>query len=86
MACLGSTGNSPDVSLTDGYPILIANEASLEVVNHRLKEKQKNTIPMSRFRPNIVVEGMKPWAEFDLVGKSIAVKDGKDGRLVLQFY
>ena len=33
------------------------------MLNHRLKEKQKNTIPMSRFRPNIVVRGAKAFDE-----------------------
>ena len=63
LAALQSTGTSPNVSLTDGYPILIANEASLEELNRRLTEKQKNTIPMSRFRPNIVVRGAKAFDE-----------------------
>ncbi|KAG7370762.1 MOSC domain containing protein [Nitzschia inconspicua] len=50
-------GASPLVSLTDGYPILVASEASLQDVNDKLKQAGKDTIPMSRFRPNIVVKG-----------------------------
>jgi uncharacterized protein YcbX len=44
-------------TLTDGFPILIASEASLEALNEKLVEGGKETIPMSRFRPNIVVKG-----------------------------
>jgi uncharacterized protein len=52
---------SRDVPLgfPDGYPILICNEASLEDLNSRLPQK----IPIERFRPNIVVRGLPPWAE-----------------------
>jgi uncharacterized protein YcbX len=50
-------GSTPLVSLTDGFPILIASEASLAHLNDRLKDAGKATVPMSRFRPNIVVRG-----------------------------
>ena len=43
----------------DGYPILVCNEASLEDLNQRLPER----IPIERFRPNVVVRGLPPWAE-----------------------
>ena len=56
-------GTSPNVSLTDGYPILISNEASLEELNRRLIKKGKEPISMSRFRPNIVIKGAKPFEE-----------------------
>lgn len=43
----------------DGYPVLVCNEASLEDLNERLPER----IPMARFRPNLVLRGLAPWAE-----------------------
>ncbi|KAI2509013.1 MOSC N-terminal beta barrel domain [Fragilaria crotonensis] len=56
-------GRSPATSLTDGFPILIACEASLDEVNRRLRDKGKDPIPMSRFRPNIVIRNTKAFEE-----------------------
>lgn len=50
-------GTTPPVGLQDGFPLLIASEASLKELNSRLLKKGKDVIPMSRFRPNIVVSG-----------------------------
>jgi hypothetical protein len=59
------SGSVPNVSLTDGFPILIASEESLDALNGRLREKGKKEIPMSRFRPNIVVKGLRKAFEED---------------------
>ena len=56
-------GGSPLVSLSDGFPILIACEASLDELNKKLIENGKEAIPMSRFRPNIVIKGTKAFEE-----------------------
>jgi uncharacterized protein YcbX len=40
-------------SFSDGYPVLMIGEASLEKLNNKLKK----ILPMSRFRPNIVFSG-----------------------------
>lgn len=48
-----------EVSFADGYPYLLANEASLADLNSRLK----TPVPMNRFRPNLVVSGAEPFAE-----------------------
>ncbi|GKY96815.1 hypothetical protein MPSEU_000640700 [Mayamaea pseudoterrestris] len=53
----------PPVALSDGFPILIASEASLEELNRRLVARNKAPIDMTRFRPNIVVRGTKPFEE-----------------------
>ncbi|MDP5053369.1 MAG: MOSC domain-containing protein [Congregibacter sp.] len=47
------------VSFTDGFPLLIIGEASLDDLNARLPAP----VPMDRFRPNIVVRGAHPFAE-----------------------
>jgi uncharacterized protein YcbX len=47
------------MGFADGFPLLVCNEASLDDLNRRLPEP----IPMERFRPNIVLAGLAPWAE-----------------------
>jgi MOSC domain-containing protein len=46
-------------AFTDGFPILLISEASLDDLNSRLE----NPVPMDRFRPNIVVSGTVPFEE-----------------------
>ncbi|MFL6605527.1 MAG: MOSC domain-containing protein [Steroidobacteraceae bacterium] len=47
------------VSFADGFPILVCNRASLDDLNARMPEP----IPIGRFRPNIVLSGLEPFAE-----------------------
>ena len=47
----------------DGFPLLIANQASLDDLNARLIAKGAAPVPMNRFRPNIVIDG--EWEAFD---------------------
>lgn len=51
------------VTFTDGFPILVVNLASLTHLNTRMPQP----VPMERFRPNIVLEGLEPFAE-DRIG------------------
>jgi uncharacterized protein YcbX len=51
--------NPHPVSFADAYPILMISRASLEELNRRLPEP----IPMARFRPNVVIEGVTAHAE-----------------------
>lgn len=62
-AALSWTGALPKVSLADGFPISIVGQGSLDELNQRLKKKGKEQIPMSRFRPNIVISGTRPFEE-----------------------
>jgi uncharacterized protein YcbX len=48
-----------ETSFTDGYPLLITNEASLDALNATLPAP----VPMARFRPNLVVRAPHAWAE-----------------------
>jgi uncharacterized protein len=47
----------------DGYPVLIANEASLADLNRRMNRTVANALPMNRFRPNLVLSGLAAWDE-----------------------
>ena len=47
----------------DGYPVLLANAASLDALNIRMGRTRDNAIPMNRFRPNVVLEGLPAWDE-----------------------
>jgi uncharacterized protein YcbX len=53
-------GSTPaPLGFPDGYPMLVCNETSLADLNQRLPEP----LPMERFRPNLVVNGLPAWAE-----------------------
>jgi uncharacterized protein YcbX len=45
--------------LSDGYPILLTNTASLDAVN----QASGGLFEMARFRPNLVVDSSIPWVE-----------------------
>ncbi|MFM8360508.1 MAG: MOSC domain-containing protein [Verrucomicrobiota bacterium] len=52
-------------AFSDGFPLLLVSEASREALNLRLVERGASPVPMSRFRPNLVVagRGLDPFAE-----------------------
>jgi uncharacterized protein YcbX len=47
------------VSFQDAFPMLVVNLASLAELNSRMPEP----VPIERFRPNIVLDGLEPFAE-----------------------
>ncbi|THU40844.1 MOSC domain-containing protein [Niastella caeni] len=51
--------NKEVTSFTDGYPLLLIGQASLDDLNSRLA----TSLPMNRFRPNIVFTGGTPFLE-----------------------
>ena len=68
-------GPDDRVSFADGYPLLLANEASLRAVNDWLAEDGDEPVEMTRFRPNVVVSGATAWAEDDWIGRRITIGD-----------
>ena len=46
-------------AFSDGFPLLIISQGSLDDLNQRLS----SPIAMNRFRPNIVIDGCNPFAE-----------------------
>ncbi|MBM3367085.1 MAG: MOSC domain-containing protein [Betaproteobacteria bacterium] len=48
---------------SDGYPILLLSRASLADLNQRWARAGGAALPMDRFRPNVVLDGIDPYAE-----------------------
>lgn len=51
------------VSFADGFPLLLVSDASLDDLNQHLQSRGKMPVPMSRFRPNVVISGCEAFAE-----------------------
>lgn len=62
-ACVRPVGprGGPDdvVSFADAFPLLVVSRAALHALNGRLE----SPVPMERFRPNLVIDGVGPHAE-----------------------
>lgn len=59
---------TPDAARTgfsDGFPLLLIGQSSLDALNERLAERDESPVPMNRFRPNIVVSAAAPHEEDD---------------------
>jgi uncharacterized protein YcbX len=69
--------SAPDdrVNLADGYPLLLTNAGSLAALNDWLVEESpgEGPLPMTRFRPNVVVDGAGAWAEDGWLGRRIRI-------------
>lgn len=47
----------------DGYPVLVISRASLDDLNSHLAKSQSGPLPMERFRPNVVIDGVGAYDE-----------------------
>jgi uncharacterized protein YcbX len=47
----------------DGYPVLVVSQASLDDLNARLAGRGIAPLPMNRFRPNLVIDGVEAYEE-----------------------
>ena len=52
-------GPGDQVGFADGFSFLLTSRASLDELNRRLP----SPLPMNRFRPNIVIDGVEPFEE-----------------------
>lgn len=58
-----AAGEVAHIGFADGYPLLVVSEGSLAEVNRRLAAKGLDPVPMSRFRPSLVVDDDTPFGE-----------------------
>ncbi|QNI03627.1 MOSC N-terminal beta barrel domain-containing protein [Halomonas sp. SH5A2] len=56
-------GGAAHTYFSDGYPFLLTTTGSLDALNDALTAGGHAPVPMSRFRPNVVIECDTPWAE-----------------------
>lgn len=60
------------VSFADSYPLLLGNQGSLDALN-ALIDSSEGPLPMTRFRPNLVIADAPAWAEDAWIGRRIRV-------------
>jgi uncharacterized protein YcbX len=56
-------GEDTHTVFADAAPFLVASDDSLQALNQELATRGLSQVPMNRFRPNIVVQGLEPFSE-----------------------
>lgn len=56
-------GENPQAAFADSFPYLLTSADSLNSLNSKLEDRGAKSVPMNRFRPNIVLKGLKPFSE-----------------------
>lgn len=62
---------------SDGYPVLVASTASIDLLNEKLRAAGREPVGIERFRPNIVLSGIDAHDEDRLDVMRIATADGE---------
>ncbi|KAF2277133.1 MOSC-domain-containing protein [Westerdykella ornata] len=76
-------GREASTCFPDMMPILVASEKSMEELNSCLQAAEGLSIPITRFRPNIIVRGTKAWDEDTWKTLRIKPQSSDSGDLVL---
>jgi uncharacterized protein YcbX len=63
-------------AFADGFPLLVANNASLADLNARLAARGAAPVTMQRFRPNLVLDGLAAWDEDSIGDITLATDEG----------
>ena len=65
------------VNFSDVFPVSLANTASLAALNDLILESDPlhEPVPMTRFRPNIVMSGAPAWIEDEWIGGRLRIGD-----------
>ncbi|MBQ1027363.1 MOSC domain-containing protein [Micromonospora sp. C95] len=61
------------VSFADAYPVLLTSTASLAALGDWLVAGGAQPVPMTRFRPNLVLDDAPAWAEDDWAGRGLRI-------------
>ena len=69
-------------AFADGFPLLITSTASLAELNRRLADAGHDAVPMQRFRPNIVIDGLDDAHGEDFI--DTLTIDSPDGPVVVK--
>jgi uncharacterized protein YcbX len=65
-----------ETAFSDGFPLLVANTASLADLNARLAARGQPPVTMARFRPNLVLDGLPAFDEDKLGEIDIDTPEG----------
>eukprot|EP00569_Conticribra_weissflogii_P018737 CAMPEP_0171447854 /NCGR_PEP_ID=MMETSP0881-20121228/39319_1 /TAXON_ID=67004 /ORGANISM="Thalassiosira weissflogii, Strain CCMP1336" /LENGTH=370 /DNA_ID=CAMNT_0011972275 /DNA_START=416 /DNA_END=1531 /DNA_ORIENTATION=- len=78
----GNTSSGVKNNNGDTRTIHIINSNTVKDFSNRIfRNDTDDFLTSTRFRPNIIVDNLEPWAEFDLIGKTIEViKDIDDSK------
>jgi uncharacterized protein YcbX len=58
-----TAGLPSQTRFADGYPLLLIGQSSLDDLNARLRAAGRASLPMDRFRPNLVIDDLEAFEE-----------------------